>query len=392
MIFSEIYKKVGEENARLNERKIDYAITRRAYAQTNFSQIASFLCIIAIYFSFYLFVTVVPTALNIWLIASVLVIVFRTILTFFYFRKKNRYDNYMRWKVAFIIGAWLGGLCWGSLGVFFFSDLNTPQQMLVILVLAGVTAGAMTVLSTILEAGIGFVTLAIFPFIIAIFPMTNIIYPIFGFTLTVYLIYLLTLTYSTHLVIRNTIQLQFEKDALLNELENLATHDPLTKVENLRLFYLNLPKAINQAEHSGALLGIFFIDIDRFKEYNDDYGHHVGDIVLIEVVRRIKKNLRLSDSIARVGGDEFVCLIVNILNIQDLDKIADKICHEISVPFKAADIELSVTVSIGISVCPLDTNNADSLLQIADKAMYFVKENGGNNFAYSPRVARLKSS
>ncbi|MBD3634920.1 MAG: EAL domain-containing protein [Methylophaga sp.] len=132
---------------------------------------------------------------------------------------------------------------------------------------------------------------------------------------------------------------------------------------------------------------MLFLDLDRFKTINDTLGHPAGDSLLQQAAKRLKTTLREEDTIGRVGGDEFLILVSELTTLEDVGHVADKILKALSAPFLVADYELHVSASIGISLYPRDTDDADALIQYADTALYLAKEQGRNTFRFfSPEL------
>jgi len=162
------------------------------------------------------------------------------------------------------------------------------------------------------------------------------------------------------------------------KMEHLAHHDALTNLPNrFQLDYL-IKESISQATRNENLVGVCFLDLDRFKRINDNFGHEIGDRVLIETGRRLCNTVRSSDSVARLGGDEFVVLLCGFAKIEELNNSLDRILNVISKPYELGDIKLSLTVSIGVTLYPFDNSDSDALLRHADQAMYRVKQTGRN--------------
>lgn len=157
------------------------------------------------------------------------------------------------------------------------------------------------------------------------------------------------------------------------ELHMEATHDPLTGLANRRLFYDRLQQAIRHSHRYGGKVGILYVDLDRFKEINDQHGHHVGDAVLTEVAKRLSTNIRDSDSVARLGGDEFVVLLEGVQGREDLLAATHKIEQELNAGTHFYGLEFEITASIGQALYPDDGNDEDALMRAADAAMYRVK-------------------
>ncbi len=159
-------------------------------------------------------------------------------------------------------------------------------------------------------------------------------------------------------------------------IEHQATFDALTGLPN-RLFYRDrLDQAIENAQRSQQKIAVLFVDLDRFKPVNDNYGHQMGDKLLIEAASRIKKSIRSSDTVSRLSGDEFAVILNNIPKYNQVLKIAEEIQRKIQQPFQIEQKSIHLSSSIGIALYPNDASTADELLRKADQAMYEVKANG----------------
>lgn len=180
------------------------------------------------------------------------------------------------------------------------------------------------------------------------------------------------------------------------ELDKIAHYDTLTGLPNRRLLGDRLGQALMRAQRDQSLLAVCFLDLDGFKEVNDQYGHHVGDQLLIGVSAHLRGVLRSNDSLARLGGDEFVILLSDIKNSMESIQILDRILNAASRSVKVDDVVLSVSASIGVSMYPDDNADADSLLRHADQAMYIAKNAGKNRYHLfdpeSDRKAQLHRS
>ncbi|MEA3486953.1 MAG: diguanylate cyclase, partial [Thermodesulfobacteriota bacterium] len=161
-------------------------------------------------------------------------------------------------------------------------------------------------------------------------------------------------------------------------LSHLATHDPLTGLSNRILFDDRLSLELSHAQRSGKKLAVMMLDLDHFKNINDSWGHSVGDQVLKSVGKRLAESLRRSDTIARMGGDEFLVLLPEIEEAEDARIIALKMLDAFKEPFIVGARELYTTTSIGIAIYPDDGTNPDILMKNADIAMYSVKKQGRN--------------
>ena len=165
-------------------------------------------------------------------------------------------------------------------------------------------------------------------------------------------------------------------------LQYIAHHDQVTGLPNRVLFHSHLRRAIAEAQRSGRMAAILFLDLDRFKTINDSLGHEIGDQVLREVSARLSACTRKSDLVARFGGDEFVILLEDLRELKDIAHIAEKILHSLPPPIAIAPHVLHVTTSIGIALVPADGEDVDGLMKAADVAMYRAKEQGRNNFQF----------
>lgn len=158
----------------------------------------------------------------------------------------------------------------------------------------------------------------------------------------------------------------------------LALHDPLTGLANRILLVDRGKQAIRRADRSGRSLAVLFIDLDRFKSINDSLGHDIGDEVLVKVSQALQAVLREDDTLARFGGDEFVCLLPDIADRHDAGMVANKLLAAIDRPIEAAGHHFKIGASIGISAYPSDGQEFDDLVVRADRAMLRAKEAGGN--------------
>ncbi len=165
-------------------------------------------------------------------------------------------------------------------------------------------------------------------------------------------------------------------------LDYQAHHDSLTELPNRVLFNDRLEQGLEKAKRKKIDLALLFIDLDHFKQINDSLGHSTGDKFLKMVTHRLKNNIRRSDTLARVGGDEFTIIMEDIRSIEDSSLLAQKILNILVEPFDIDGRVLYISGSIGISLYPRDGKNVDDLLKYADTAMYKAKDEGRNNFQF----------
>ena len=166
------------------------------------------------------------------------------------------------------------------------------------------------------------------------------------------------------------------------KMEHLAFYDPLTGLSNRRLFKERLEKSIAECKRRGTYLALLFLDLDQFKRINDSLGHDAGDQLLIEAANRLVSSVRESDTVSRIGGDEFTVLLNDIESSHDVIHIAEKILKNLNAPVTLKNQEVSNSVSIGITLGPDDGEDANTLMRNADLAMYRAKSLGRNNFQF----------
>lgn len=164
---------------------------------------------------------------------------------------------------------------------------------------------------------------------------------------------------------------------------HLAHHDTLTALPNRILFYDRLNQAITRARRDKESFAVLFLDLDGFKLINDTFGHDVGDALLREVAKRIVACVRDSDTVARMGGDEFTVILSNVRTPNSKDRVAKKIVEAIARPFVLNGKNCSVSVSIGIALYPDNGKTAEQLVKIADAAMYLAKNSGKNCYRFA---------
>ncbi|MFA6121552.1 MAG: diguanylate cyclase [Sideroxydans sp.] len=166
------------------------------------------------------------------------------------------------------------------------------------------------------------------------------------------------------------------------QVTHLAHHDGLTGLPNRTLFYDRLNQAIARARRDKESVAVLFLDLDGFKKINDTLGHDIGDALLIETAKRIKACVRESDTVARMGGDEFTAILCKVGTANGKDIVAQKILDAIRNSFNLSEKSCAVGVSIGIAVYPDSGDNAEDLVKVADTAMYLAKDGGKNCYRF----------
>lgn len=175
------------------------------------------------------------------------------------------------------------------------------------------------------------------------------------------------------------------------QLIHTATHDPLTALTNRLVFYDRIAVELARARRNQTKLALIYIDLDRFKNINDTLGHSCGDQLLKAVAERLKGLLRESDTLARMGGDEFMYILSEVDSSQDVDRIAEKVLEAIRKPFLLDGKLQSITASCGTAVYPNDGKDAETLMKNADLAMYSAKERGRDKHFHFTSDMSVKS-
>lgn len=165
-------------------------------------------------------------------------------------------------------------------------------------------------------------------------------------------------------------------------MRHMAQHDPLTQLPNRALFSDRLQAALARARRERSPAALMFVDLDHFKPVNDACGHAVGDSLLIAAAERMRECLRESDTLARIGGDEFVVLLPHIDSRDDARQVAERIRASIALPFHIGPHLIGISVSIGICIFPDHADDEVGLMKCADVAMYRAKELGRDRLSF----------
>jgi diguanylate cyclase (GGDEF)-like protein/PAS domain S-box-containing protein len=178
---------------------------------------------------------------------------------------------------------------------------------------------------------------------------------------------------------RSNNELKLKED----HLRYLAYHDPLTGLSNRKFFAEQLNESLHWAQHNNLLLGLLFIDLDGFKQVNDTLGHETGDRLLMTIAGRLTNSLRASDTVSRLGGDEFTIILRAIPNVQIAATVAEKILSSVTKPIVVDGYAIRISASIGISVYPYNSQDSETLMKQADIAMYRAKRLGKNRYEFA---------
>jgi diguanylate cyclase len=204
-------------------------------------------------------------------------------------------------------------------------------------------------------------------------------------TVSTIVIATLALLYRTYL--ERTRAHDYALGQATDKLQHSAMHDALTDLPNRLLLAERLAQAIARADELGTRFATLLIDLDHFKAVNDSLGHAAGDELLMEVARRLRSAVRSSDTLARFGGDEFVLLLNDVSAVTEIEGVIRSVCECLTRPIDLGDLEVHVSLSVGVSLYPSDGADRETLLKHADVAMYQAKRAGRNGFQfYAPAM------
>ena len=185
-----------------------------------------------------------------------------------------------------------------------------------------------------------------------------------------------------------------EMKELQQQLAFIGTHDSLTGLYNRNFFFEQLKELIEISKNDGKYLAVLHIDLNKFKEIINSYGHQIGDTILKDVAERLRNNVKKGDIVSRLSGDEFGVIVPNIKDVEDASKIVERIISILEKPYKVADKTVYLTASIGIAMYPIDGEDADTLVRNAEIAMYHAKKSsqktGKSSFEfYSEELGKI---
>ncbi|MBF0271011.1 MAG: EAL domain-containing protein [Magnetococcales bacterium] len=182
-----------------------------------------------------------------------------------------------------------------------------------------------------------------------------------------------------------------DQKAVEHKLERLAFYDALTGLPNRMFFQERLAQDLARARRMEAQLALMFIDLDRFKWVNDTLGHAAGDNLLKQISQRLRDCVRESDTVARLGGDEFTIILADLANTDHVAQVAQKLIATVCEPVHILEQNVYVGASVGIALFPTDSGNQETLIKLADMAMYQAKEAGRNTFRFASKEVHIKA-
>jgi len=278
-----------------------------------------------------------------------------------------------KYEISYSVGSFLNGLSVGILSFAIDPSWSLGSQFIIPFVLIGISAGAMGSSASSLPSYYSFITPALIPLV---FVLSNMNIKMASVFLVIHFIFIIIIARRFNSSIVAGIQLGFQQEENQKELEMMAHYDVLTQLPNRTLFSDRFKQAVAHSNRTESMLAIGFIDIDNFKPVNDNYGHDVGDKLLIEVAERINKTIREEDTVSRQGGDEFALLLRDVESFSQCEDMIERIRHSLSQPYLIDEYLHRITISIGCTLYPLDNADLDTLLRHADQAMYQAKLSG----------------
>ena len=181
----------------------------------------------------------------------------------------------------------------------------------------------------------------------------------------------------------NSLQVELNESRHIEEkLSEIAHFDPITNLPNRHSFDNQITRVLLNFKYDQEKFALMYIDLDNFKYVNDTFGHHLGDLLLSRIAERMRKSLRQGDFVARLGGDEFVVIMSHFSDNSQIKEVAEKILTALKAPFTLEGREVFIGASIGISICPTNGKDSETLKRQADSAMYLAKNLGKNNYQF----------
>jgi diguanylate cyclase (GGDEF)-like protein len=184
------------------------------------------------------------------------------------------------------------------------------------------------------------------------------------------------------LIVHHVRRITIELSSTQERAQRMIGRDPLSGLPNRFLFGERLDQELSRIQRTGEGLAVLFLDLDRFKEVNDTYGHQAGDALIVAVAERLGELLRTPDTLARFGGDEFAIIQTQVGNMADAETLARRILDTVTRPFEIAGTSVSVGISIGVAMGPENGRDRDTLMRLADTALYQAKSEGRNRYSF----------
>lgn len=292
--------------------------------------------------------------------------------------------DYDFWHQGFVATAFLSGCAWGCLSIFLFPEDSMLHQAYLTFIIGGVCAGAVSAYAPLPGAFTAFTAPTLLPYAIRIREMGDGEGNLMAGLVVLFLLILMRTARESRQNFQDILDLQVRNASLTRALHHRATHDSLVDLVNHGEFNRRLERLTRDNRREGGEYSLIFIDLDLFKEVNDNGGHAAGDMILKGVANILRDKTRAGDTAARVGGDEFALLLDGCPHSRALD-IAESIRQDVAkLTVESGGVSYSVKASIGISYGQTGTHSATGMLKAADAACYTAKEEGRNRVCINP--------
>jgi diguanylate cyclase (GGDEF)-like protein len=314
-----------------------------------------------------------------WLTIICVITALRAI-SYLAYRHSSNPDSEL-WYAQALLGALVSGTAWGSAGLLMFPADAVSHQSFLALVIAGVAAGGVTTLSARVEVAMAHLLPTTLPFIIYFLVQDTGLANATAYLILLFAAVLAMISRRLAASIETMLTAQYRNQVAEETVRRQALYDELTGLANRRMLSEHLNLALSRCRREGVRGGILFLDLDRFKYINDSLGHHVGDELLQVVAERIKYRVRQEDTVARIGGDEFVVLLPNVARSESrcadrLYAIAHDIREILREPFDAGGHTLHLDISVGIADFGSTEQFPTEMLRRADMALHAAKAGG----------------
>jgi diguanylate cyclase (GGDEF)-like protein len=300
------------------------------------------------------------------------------------FRRRAPATSAMRpWGRWFLAGVVLSGVSWGAAVYLLFPAGHYAHQLFVIVVVAGMAAGAVTTLSSMLTAALMFLVPVLVPLMVRVLGMDLAVSAPMAGMVAFFLLMVSASAVRFRNAVVQSLRMRYARDRAEARVEFHNQYDTLTGLPRRAMLLERLEQDIARCRRSGRKGALLFIGLDRFKTINDSLGHSAGDSFLIDTARRLKSQVRREDIVSRFGGDEFVVMLTELdgsdeTAASEARKVALKLQELVRKPYEANGMTLHMSAGVGITLYPLQTAGADAVLQQADVALSRAKERGRN--------------
>lgn len=369
------------------QERVFHACIKQYYEQLSFSVVAVIFNTTLL--AWVLWGTADDLSVALWCIASLSVSAYRiaTTLRFRRLSAEQRERTSKFWHRILLVGTGLSGLVWGAASVLFYDPAVLITSTLIAFIIAGNCAGSIVSLSAFAEASILFVSLCLLPFIARLLVNADGSGQLMAAFAAMFLFMMIAFGRRVNKTVVSGFEMQFLRSRAEATVERQALFDELTGLPNRRLLRDRLDQTIARVRRHDKSAALLFLDLDFFKRVNDSLGHRVGDKLLVEIAYRMRALLRREDTAARLGGDEFVALLTDIEGDEGqvhavVKRRGEELRRAIEAPVDIEGNEIHITVSIGVSMLPGDTDDAEDILTHADTAMYRAKEDGRNTLRF----------